>query len=79
MKTKVINISIPDQLLDEADKVAQKEYRNRSDLFREALRTYILARKDVATIYSYGKQQAEKEKITAGDLNKVIGNYRKNK
>lgn len=47
MKTKIINISLPDSLLSDADNLAQKEYRTRSELFREALRIYILTRKNL--------------------------------
>jgi len=79
MKTKEINISIPSQLLDAAEEIAQQEYRNRSELFREALRSYILSKKDLSAVYSYGQRQAKKEKITTGNLNQVIEGYRKNK
>lgn len=41
MKTQTVNISIPDPLLNAADKQAEREHRNRSDLFREALRWYL--------------------------------------
>lgn len=40
-KNLVINISIPDILLSAADKQAEVEMRNRSELFREALRVYL--------------------------------------
>ncbi len=68
MKTKIINISIPDSLLADADKLAQTEYRTRSDLFREALRSYILNRRNLSLIYSYGSTQAKKQKITPKNL-----------
>ena len=76
MKTKIINISIPDKLLSDADELAQKEYRTRSDLFREALRNYILNRRNLNLIYNYGSVQAKKEKITPENLNQKISNYR---
>lgn len=79
MKTKIINISIPKQLLNEADEIAENEYRNRSELFREALRMYILERKNLSTVYAYGKQQAKKSKVSLSNLNQVISNYRNNK
>lgn len=79
MKTKIINISIPNQLLNEADEIAENEYRNRSELFREALRMYILERKNLASIYEYGKKQAKKAKISSINLNQAISSYRKNK
>jgi len=37
-------ISLPPPLLKEAEKVAKEEYRNMSELFREALRFYIETR-----------------------------------
>lgn len=76
MKTKIINISISDRLLSDADKLAQKEYRTRSDLFREALRSYILTRKNLNRIYGYGSIQAKKQKITSENLNRKISSYR---
>lgn len=76
MKTKIINISISDRLLSDADDLAQKEYRSRSELFREALRSYILARKNLNLIYSYGSKQAKKQKITKKNLNQKISEFR---
>ncbi len=41
MDNKTFNISMPKALLDAIDKQAEIEFRNRSDLIREATRTYI--------------------------------------
>jgi hypothetical protein len=41
MKTSTINLAIPDQLLRQADEVAKRESRSRSELMREALRAYL--------------------------------------
>ncbi len=40
-KTKAFNIVLPEELIKEVDSTADKEYRNRSDLIREALRQYL--------------------------------------
>lgn len=40
-ENKTFNISMPKALLDAIDKQAQTEFRNRSDLIREAARSYI--------------------------------------
>lgn len=77
MKTKIINISIPRNLLDDADRLAQKEYRSRSELFREALRSYIFNRQNLNVLYRYGSRQAKKQKITPENLNQKIIDYRK--
>lgn len=76
MKTKIINISIPNKLLFDADRLAAKEYRNRSELFREALRSYIISRKNLNFIYNYGERQAKKQKITSANLNQKISQFR---
>ena len=41
---KTINLSLPKSLLDAIDKQAEVEFRNRSDLIREAARSYIAQR-----------------------------------
>ena len=41
MGSKVINISLPEELLQEVDQLAQVEKRTRSELFREAVRRYL--------------------------------------
>jgi len=41
MDNKTFNISMPKALLDAIDKQAEVEFRNRSDLIREAVRAYI--------------------------------------
>lgn len=79
MKTRVINISIPDRLLGDADIIAKKEYRNRSELFREALRSYILTRKNLTDVYAYGGKQAAQQGITSKKLNAQILAYRRAK
>lgn len=41
MASKVVNISLPEELLEEVDQMARREKRSRSELFREAVRRYI--------------------------------------
>lgn len=41
MQTQTLNISLPRELVKKVDERAQKEYRNRSELIREALRVYM--------------------------------------
>lgn len=44
MAAKVINISLPPELLVEIDQLARQEKRTRSELFREAARRYLEAK-----------------------------------
>jgi metal-responsive CopG/Arc/MetJ family transcriptional regulator len=76
MATTTINISLSKQLLDEADRVAEKEYRNRSELIREALRSYILTRQNLDSLYGYSALQARKKRVTVKSLDRVIADYR---
>ena len=50
-------ISMPEQFLGEIDNVAENENRSRSELIREALRTYIHRNKVRNT--TYAQQNAE--------------------
>lgn len=56
MNTKTINISLPENLLSAADKQAETELRNRSELIREALRTY-LVNKSVSSDDTFSKTE----------------------
>lgn len=44
MASRVINISLPEELLREVDQVARRERRTRSEFFREAARRYLETR-----------------------------------
>ena len=41
MPSKMISVSIPEEMLPEIDDAARRERRNRSELIREALRRYL--------------------------------------
>lgn len=76
MDAQVINISLPNKLLKLADQVAEKEARTRSELFREAIRNYILRRIQWDELFAYGKKAAKKAKFSEQDVNKIIADYR---
>ena len=63
MLLQTFNISLPKDLVAMADRVAKKEYRNRSELIKEALRTYLVSKQNWEDLYSYGKQIGEKLNI----------------
>ena len=46
MTYQTFNISLPKELVAKADKRAKKEFKNRSELIREALRLYMLSPTD---------------------------------
>lgn len=45
MPSKVINITLPERLLQQIDRAAKQEERSRSEFFREAVRRYLEGRR----------------------------------
>lgn len=76
MDAQVINISLPNKLLKLADKVAEKEARSRSELFREAIRDYVLRRAKWDELFTYSEKTAKKLRIKEKDIGKMINEYR---
>jgi CopG family transcriptional regulator/antitoxin EndoAI len=74
--SKILSLSLPPGLLREAERAAQKEGRTKSELFREALRRYLLEEK-VRRLQRYGARQAQKLGIKASDVQRIIEEYRK--
>ena len=79
MAVSTVNISFQDDLLLQIDQMAQNEARTRSELIREAARTYIEKKKKWESIFSYGHSLAEKYEFTEDDVNEEIEKYRKGK
>ncbi|MBI2371288.1 MAG: ribbon-helix-helix protein, CopG family [Deltaproteobacteria bacterium] len=74
--SKILSLSLPPELLREAERVAKKEGRTKSELFREALRRYIQERR-WAELRQYGALQARKLGIKETEVEQVIAAYRK--
>jgi CopG family transcriptional regulator/antitoxin EndoAI len=75
MKTKIVNLSFPEDMLDEMDKAAKQEFRSRSDLVREAVRRYLL-RKELNDQYAYGESKAKEFGIKPEDVNQLVKDVR---
>ena len=65
MDTKTLNIALPRALVKKIDEVAKREYRNRSELIREAVRTYLRDLDEWEDIFAYGKRVGKKLGITS--------------
>jgi CopG family transcriptional regulator/antitoxin EndoAI len=74
-----VNISFSDKLLQEIDKVAQEESRSRSELLREAARSYIERKRRWARVFEAGAQAARARGITPDLVDKEIAAYRQEK
>lgn len=67
-----VTITVPFSLLQAADKIAKKEGRTRSELFREALRAYFWKRR-WEDIQIYGAKKAKEHGIkTDEDIERII-------
>jgi metal-responsive CopG/Arc/MetJ family transcriptional regulator len=79
MKSRTVNISFNDDLLKKINKVAREESRSRSELIREAARSYIERKRKWNQIFTFAEKQAKKKKITEKDIAEEIRSYRKSK
>ena len=79
MQNQTINISIPAKLLRAVDEFAKKEARSRSELFREAVRSYVLRQSQWRELFSYAEKQAQKKGIRERDVGTIISEYRAGK
>jgi CopG family transcriptional regulator / antitoxin EndoAI len=67
-----VNISFNPDLLKEIDAVAQEESRSRSELLREAARSYIDRKHRWAQIFRTGAHVAKVKRLTPADLEEEI-------
>ncbi len=76
MSAKVINISLPEDLLREIDEAARSDSRTRSEFFREAARIYMESRR-WRRIRSWGSKTAQELGLTEDDIERIVHEYRK--
>ena len=79
MKSSTVNISFNDELLKQIDQVAQQESRSRSELIREAARSYLERKNRWNQIFSFSEGQVQNSNLTEKDIPKEISNYRAKK
>lgn len=80
MQTQTLNIALPQDLVKKVDEAAKKEYRNRSELIREALRIYLAKIEKWENILRSGKEYGQKLGIKSQeDVNKIVSEYRHGK
>ncbi len=79
MNTTTVNVSFQGSLLAEIDRVAQTESRSRSELLREAARSYIGRKRRWDDIFRYGKAVAGRGQLTEESVEEEIQAYRRQK
>lgn len=74
---QTINISLPKPLLKRIDELAAKESRNRSELIREAARSYLKEQERWRAIFEVGRKTTKRLGITnEEDVYKIVDEYR---
>jgi predicted transcriptional regulator len=76
MAISTVNISFKEDLLAEIDRIARRESRSRSELIREAARSYIDRKKRWERIFAFGGKQAKKLGLKEGDVEAAISERR---
>ncbi len=77
MQTQTFNIALPSSLVARMDLVATNEYRNRSELIREAVRVYLDRTDRWEKIFKAGERVAKKMGIKSEDeVNRIVLEYR---
>jgi len=74
-----VNISFTSKLLKEIDKVAQEESRSRSELIREAARSYIERKRRWTQIFKVGQRAGRAKGVTPEVIDQEIAAYRREK
>lgn len=74
--TVIWNISLPPNMAKEAENIAKKEDRTKSELVREALRQYLWANK-MKNLQTYGEEKINTIKIEEQDIEKLVDDLRK--
>jgi len=68
---------LPQSLITKVDRAAKRHDANRSELIRDALRTYLETQQKWEDIFSYGQQQAAERGVTERDVLKAVSTERR--
>jgi predicted transcriptional regulator len=79
MSNVTVNISFQDSLLAEIDAEANKESRSRSELLREAARSYLRRQRQWDAVFALGDSVTKREKLKEDDVTGAIVSVRKRK
>jgi len=76
--TRILSLSLPPELVREAERIAKQEGRTKSELFREALRRYVEERR-WRGLQRYGAGRARKVGMTEVDVERAIQEFRRSR
>jgi metal-responsive CopG/Arc/MetJ family transcriptional regulator len=73
---RVLSLSLPPDLVREAERIARQEGRTKSEFFHEALRRYVDERRWLAP-QRYGQGRARKLRMTEPDIESAVQQVRR--
>lgn len=77
MQTQTFNIALPKLLVKRVDTLAKKEFRNRSELIREALFRYLNESSEWGRIFTLAGMFSQKADVqTEAQVEKIVSSYR---
>jgi len=76
MKTRTMNISLPERLVEALDRRAQAEARSRSEVIRAAALSYLQWWEEWRKLQAYGRRQGKRKGIRPQDLERLIAQVR---
>jgi len=77
-QTKIVNMSLPLDIYNQADEIAKKRGVSRSEILKKALEVYIMQEKRWELIYKWGEEKAKELKIKdEEDVERLIQEFRR--
>jgi len=76
-QSKVVTVSIPPKLLKQAERLAQKEQRTKSEVVRDALRLYLNLQNDKGFRVAVRERSRALQLQTEDDIERVVDAVRK--
>jgi metal-responsive CopG/Arc/MetJ family transcriptional regulator len=73
---KNVSITLPSSMLADAERIAKREGRTKSELFREALRRYV-EQQEWTAIDTFGRRQAKALNVKPQDVSRIIHDWRR--
>lgn len=77
MQTQLVNFTIPKKILVQVDSLARKEARSRSELFREAIRSYLKEQTSKDWDFERIKQAATRINLNEKEAFRLVEKVRK--
>ncbi len=76
MKTRTMNISLPERLVEALDRRAEAEARSRSEVIRAAALSYLQWWEEWRRLQAYGRRQAKRLGIRPQHLERLVAQVR---